>query len=844
MAFSDCLRAALSEGLINQDDFERISALHERLSKEDPLNVLARVADEEKKRSANMRRSKLLQAKAQGAAWTDITRAARLRAERGQDPDLVASVYGLFENITSQGINSARQTYTGLLGAATVEMSELLHRFRRSAVTLKRFNRPLLDDVARAAFGANVSEEAKAFYGVFYKVADKLRTLYNEAGGRIDWREDWGLPQSHNAGALLGAGFEKWRDYILPRIDWTRTGEAFAMPISAADREGVLRHVYESVTQNNWNTRELESTVAFGKSYANRRADHRFLVFKDAEGWLEYSRAYGKGEPWEVMMAHVRSMSRDIAIMQRFGPNPHATVEWLKALVSREAAKHGAGEPSLFAGAPSMAESSAASALRTIDGYFEIARGLNAPRSPVGDAVKIYTNGLYGALMGSSVVTDLAVNPIVQKQMRHLHGIPMSGVVRDTLGALATIRDKREALQSGVILDDMLHTMERGAREEGALAQARDFSNWLPKITTHFSGLDALAYAQRQSAYNAMMAQTANMLDREWSAIEPRFLDTLKGYGITADDWAVMRQATPHEPRPGAPFLRPQDIAAIGPDAHDIAVKYNGMLHMVMESLQPTSNWRVGAYAAAHGFRDPARPTGMLYRSMETFRGGWLATYMITQWSAAMRENARNGTPMTLAKYLAVFVPAMMLAGTASYQLRQLAVGKDLAPMDPTTHEGRVTYAKGFLTSGGLPVFADFLTAQSSAYGHGFASTVTGPLFQAGETAANTALAPVFTAYDLAFGRPGGEKRASKAADRGVRMLRNNTPLLTTHWALRAAWNRLILDQLQFMADPEAHSRFRRQQDKLRRETGQRFYWPPGAPTPERAPQLTPGGGG
>ncbi|MDP3554822.1 hypothetical protein [Methylocystis sp.] len=818
--FRDCLAAALKEGLISKKDHDRLNERYERLRADNPLGARAALASEERVRAKNARRVKLLQTRATDALYADVRRAALLRAERDQSPDLVRTAYAFFENISAEGVQSIRGTYSSLLGGAHAELSDFLRKFRRDAVTLKRFNRPLLDDVVRAGFGENVSEEAKAFYGAWRATAEKLRSLYNEAGGHIGWREDWGLPQAHDANALLNAGFDKWRGFIEPRLDWDKINVEARAPIVASERGDVLKRIFETITQDGWNSRELDG--GFGEtSFANRRADHRFLAFKTADDWLEYARSYGRGEPFATMMGHIKSMARDVAIMQRLGPNPAATVEWLKRLVDREAAKFVAGEPSLFGDGRGLfgwfskgnAKLKAFQAGRTLDAFYETAKGLSAPRSPAGDTIAIARNVQYAAKLGSAVLLDLTVNPIVQAGARHLHGLPMTGVVMD---ALQHLKDPREIRQAGLIVDDALHTLERGAREQGALRATREFSNWLPRVTTHFSGMDALAEAQRGAAMQAIMAQTANHLDADWSALPARFKDMLKGYAITSKDWAILQKAAAHEPEKGAPFLRPRDVAALGQDAEETARRYGALLHSVAEELHPMMNWRMQAFRNRVGGHE-GTAWGALVGSMLMFKSGYLATFMLTQLRMMQREWGTQGFG-AMGRYAGGMTIALTFMGMVGYQLKNLVNGKDLAPIDPTTDEGRATWAKGLLTSGALGLFGDFIQSEQSSYGHGYETTIVGPMLTG--------------ALDL-------ERAVTHPSAGGaVKFLRNNTPLLSTHWALRAAYNRLLLDQLQFMADPEAHDKMRKMESRVRRETGQGFWWRPGETTPARLPEL------
>jgi hypothetical protein len=48
-----------------------------------------------------------------------------------------------------------------------------------------------------------------------------------------------------------------------------------------------------------------------------------------------------------------------------------------------------------------------------------------------------------------------------------------------------------------------------------------------------------------------------------------------------------------------------------------------------------------------------------------------------------------------------------------------------------------------------------------------------------------------------------------------------------------------VVDQLQYLTDPDAHKYFREQEKRMRRETGQSYFWRPGETSPERAPEFS-----
>jgi hypothetical protein len=208
------------------------------------------------------------------------------------------------------------------------------------------------------------------------------------------------------------------------------------------------------------------------------------------------------------------------------------------------------------------------------------------------------------------------------------------------------------------------------------------------------------------------------------------------------------------------------------------------------------------------------------------FRGGFLATFMLSQWQAIQRELLTHGGAATAA-YAGTSFIGLTLAGMLALQIKTLRSGKDFRSMDPETKEGRDTWFHAAVTGGGLGIYGDFIAADRSSYGHDLLSTFAGPMVTGAEDAYHTVKGLVFP-----------PKKGREPGSDAVKFLRNNTPVLSTHWALQAAYNRILLDQLQYMADPQAHRKMRALETRLRKETGQGYWWRPGAMTPDRLPEF------
>src|SRR5690606_36460825 len=134
-----------------------------------------------------------------------------------------------------------------------------------------------------------------------------------------------------------------------PRLDVDRmrdplTGDALA----PARLEQLLDAAFDAVTTDGWSKVKPRATAHGRGSLASQRAEHRVLHFKSADDWLAYDVEFGSGDPVRAVFDHINGMAKDIAALEVLGPNPNATVEWLKQIVQSEAAKAIAGKPSLY----------------------------------------------------------------------------------------------------------------------------------------------------------------------------------------------------------------------------------------------------------------------------------------------------------------------------------------------------------------------------------------------------------------------------------------------------------------------------------------------------------------
>lgn len=265
-------------------------------------------------------------------------------------------------------------------------------------------------------------------------------------------------------------------------------------------------------------------------------------------------------------------------------------------------------------------------------------------------------------------------------------------------------------------------------------------------------------------------------------------------------------------------MLRPNEIAQ-HIDQH-VAERYLEMILQETEYAVPGGFHR--SRTALLSDQQPGTLWGEVLRSFAQFKN-FGVVLLLTHGARIHSMLARRETRMAGAAYAGSVLITTTLLGALSMQLKQIVNGRDPQGMSDPAFWGAA-----LLQGGGLGIYGDFLFADLNRYGGGFATTLAGPLISRANNFWNlTAGNAVQLATDekTHFGRE------------LVRFAKGLVPGGTI-WYLKLAYERVVLDQLQWLVDPEAADAFKRQQRNWLKNTGQEFYWRPGEVLPTRAPDL------
>lgn len=694
----------------------------------------------------------------------------------------------------------------------------------------------LLRDIVRELHGQPTGDgQARTMAQAVSAERERLRRMFNAHGGDIGQIENYGLPHSHDARKLRELGFNAWRDEIFDKLDWHRiidktTEKRFAAtPDGRPNRaaaDAFLRRIFDNIASEGANTFEPSMGGARGKALYNQRAESRELHFKDGDAWWDYNARFGRQQPFDAMVGSLQGFARDIALMRVLGPNPKAGLEFAAQVAERRVKLERlravqAGGAALKAADKRVQRITsragrARNMLAMMDGSANVPVSEGWANFFSGTRAVLTSIQLGGALLSST--TDVVTLRMASKAI----GMNPSNMVSRAVKMMVSGQTKENAARLGYIADTLSNTGAAAARLT-AETITPDVAQRLAEFTLRASGLNWWTDRLRMSFQMEFNGYLALNADRPLADVDAPLRKLLTERGITADDWDALRAPEAlFTTDTGETFMNPmhfRNAGTLDPEAADqLATRLQGIIEEELEKAVPTGS--VEMRAIIQQGTQPGTFLGELARNGMAYKSFVLSLTMMQY----RRIMAISG-PRNRAMYAAQLLAGMTLMGALAVQLKETAKGRDPRPMDTGAFWGAAV-AQG----GGLGIFGDFFFSTENRVGGGIASTILGPV--AG------------LANDVGQLTAGNAIRAAQGdtvnLGRDVaRFQERYTPVMSSLWYARLAFDRLVSDQLQAVLDPEADAYWRRIERRMAREYGTESWWQNAAPLPDRAPDLS-----
>lgn len=455
---------------------------------------------------------------------------------------------------------------------ATAVQSEALGRLMPLWNSVKGFaglfeNAKGVSDLVHELFGEDSGNAAaKGGAKAWAQVTDELRDRANAAGGDIGKLDEWRYPQSHSQPRIATAGLDKWSADIFPLLDRDKYLRTDGSRMSDDAVHEFLRNAYDSIITDGQNKVEPGKGRPGGSSVANRQSASRQIFFKDADSYMTYQGQYGDRNLWSTLTGHIRSISRDIALMETLGPNSEQTFRYfndrtrLDELRSQPAGKAKIDKASKFN-----------------EALFDYVAGKReVVNQKVADVGQSFRNFETATKLGKVAITALG-DEAGMSATAFANRVPWSETFSREMTYLnpSNGADRATAAHAGLGINGAIGGLNRFGQEEmqlsggeGAAAGVRNFTSKLATGVMHASGAEAMWDTRRRALGSVLMSYLG-----KWTREVPNFSDInvqdhgmLATKGVTDTDWQVWRHAEPEDWGMKHGVLTPKAIAAV-PDA-------------------------------------------------------------------------------------------------------------------------------------------------------------------------------------------------------------------------------------------------------------------------------------
>ena len=672
------------------------------------------------------------------------------------------------------------------------------------------------------------------------KVAEHLRVRANSYGMKIKSRQDWGLPQMHDTLAVRSTPKDTWIDFILPKLDVDKmVDESTGLPFTDKSLRKALEQVYDNIATEGMATFK-PGVNRMGKALHNRRLDHRFLAFKSADDWMAYQTRFGDADPYKTMLDHINSMSRDIATIKILGPNPDAIHTWAKSMIRKQAAIDAANEAkglfkrkktivkdSSFKGKPKVfrTEQDRANAiLENTDNLLAYHKGhLNRPVDGFfGNTFAGLRQILTSAQLGGAAIMTLTD----QHWMRHtakFNGLKSHRANMNSLKFLS------EGMKKDKKLSRLAIKLGLGAEMWSAVSAVQQrylMDIDAPMLTKRISdailrgsGLSHSTQSNKWAFGMMALGELAEEVKTPFKKLNPDLQKQLSKYGINQKEWDIIRKTKlydagiddPSMAGKGLTFLRPDDIHARA-DLDEATREY--LTTRLMTWLANETNFAVPTASAKgritlSGNSKPGTLKGEIVNS-----GLMYKNFAITLGMTHLARGFQQVGFMGKAKYLVPMIIGGTIMGAFAYEIKQVAAGKKPTKISDM---GVRYWINAAIYGGGLGIFGDFLFADQNRYGGSMAKTMAGPVISFLDDLVRLTIG---NTLELAS----GEK--TNAGKELAAFIQRYTPG-SNLWYTRLVVERMIFDTLEKLLNPNYARDTRRNVNRLKRQTGQEYWWSP-----------------
>jgi hypothetical protein len=636
---------------------------------------------------------------------------------------------------------------------------------------------------------------AKVVSDAFGQMIDHGEMLARGAGKVFEPNEDWRLMQPwspRRVAQFTEPEFVKdWR----AEMDaggvklWDKEKNA---PAALADQDAILKKAYADIKY------EGGTTAPFSKEMRT----FRFQPGKaGADSWLKLQGKYGVGN--EIMAAvdhHIDHMAQEIAMLHVWGPTPDAAFEAAVRLAREK--NPGSALPT---------------GLRWFDSEntarlaYQVSSGKGFPVA--NETAARFMSGMR-SLVGAASLRNLPISIIpsdTAMTFMALHHDGMSGfnALSHTFSGMSKDVARHLQIAAHSYMDYVQNSVRRYEDEINVSGLARK----VPRAVVKATGADLWTRNIRQGVQLSYLNTLAGARKTPWQNLDAPLRDHFLGqFGFTEADWDKIRALDPYVAGNGAEYT---DLPKL--TEADRALSERLQTAIADRSSYAAHQPDVRTEAIARGHSVAGTLQGELGLSFFQYK-----QFALERMSTHLFRILKDGSPGDRVTRGLAFTILSALAGAVSIQADAVVRGEN--PADANPFSNPKFWMDAWARGGTGGIYGDLLENALRGDASAIGGAALGPIGGLATDAISAAVAPAKNALE--------DRRTSVNQIFG--MGKRWTP---NTWYSRLGVDRLLWDKLQVLLDPNYRQSFSRAAKNAQRNGRGGFWWAPGTPAPQTAPQ-------
>ncbi|QKJ88010.1 hypothetical protein PMPD1_3077 [Paramixta manurensis] len=668
-----------------------------------------------------------------------------------------------------------------------------------------------------------MTKESVRIAEIITKWQESARMDANRAGAWIRKVPGYIARQGHDMMKIRAAGFDAWRNAILPKLD----------PVTfdgVSDKDAFLRNIYDGLASGVHLSSEKPDWMKGFKGSQNtakKASQERVLHFADGLSWHAYNKEFGVGSLREAIFGGLESSARNTGLMRILGTNPENMLNYLADTIERDLK----GNERALRAFSDKRRSSIKNEIKEVTGQTNIPGSTSLARFGSVTRAVDSTIKLGGAMISS--FNDLASNAMELRYQGMNYGQALTESIQGRLKRFSSAEQKQILSSLGVYADSMRDEILQ--RFSGDVTLPGKVSR-LQRQFFKLNGLNWWTDASRNTTATMISHWLADNAGSPHATLNGDLKRALDLHGIGEAEWNIYRQMD-LKGSEGRKFMTPDGIDSIPDDVigkyvsdrnisvnekslkagrEQLADKLRGyVLDRVMVAMtEPGARTR----ALMKQGTQPGTVEGELMRFIGQYKS-FTASFMQqalgrevfgrgytpaklgeSRWGSVQNALFRSGKGEMVG--LAQLFLWMTTFGYLSMQTKLMLKGQTPRPADAKT------FLAAAAQGGGLGIFGDFLFGEANRFGNGPITSLAGPV------AGN--LDDIVTLYQKSV-------RGDVKAGDAFRFTVDHTPFINLYWA-RPIMNYLILNQLQESMSPGSLHRY---EQNVRKNQENDFLIPP-----------------